>query len=90
MARSPPGRRAAPSRSGSGAGPAAISPAPPATARPPHHGRGFHIAWAFFGRGDRDTLRYREDIVDGLENAPEAFIGMLEGRNFGKALVRLS
>lgn len=35
-------------------------------------------------------LKYREDIVDGLENAPEAFIGMLEGRNFGKLLIRVS
>jgi NADPH-dependent curcumin reductase CurA len=35
-------------------------------------------------------IRYLEDIVDGLENAPQAFIGMLAGRNFGKALVRLS
>jgi NADPH-dependent curcumin reductase CurA len=35
------------------------------------------------------TLRYREDVVDGLERAPEAFIGLLQGRNFGKALVRL-
>ena len=35
------------------------------------------------------SLRGREDIVDGLENAPEAFIGMLEGRNFGKLLVRV-
>ena len=35
-------------------------------------------------------IRYREDIVEGLEKAPEAFIGMLEGRNFGKALVRLA
>jgi NADPH-dependent curcumin reductase len=34
-------------------------------------------------------IRYREDFVDGLENAPEAFIGMLEGRNFGKLIVRL-
>jgi len=34
-------------------------------------------------------LTCREDVVDGLENAPEAFIGMLEGRNFGKLLVRL-
>jgi NADPH-dependent curcumin reductase CurA len=34
-------------------------------------------------------IRYREDITDGLENAPAAFIGMLEGRNFGKALVRV-
>jgi NADPH-dependent curcumin reductase len=35
-------------------------------------------------------IRYREDITDGLENAPAAFIGMLEGRNFGKALVRIA
>jgi NADPH-dependent curcumin reductase CurA len=34
-------------------------------------------------------IRYREDITDGIENAPAAFIGMLEGRNFGKALVRV-
>jgi len=35
-------------------------------------------------------LRYREDIVEGLDNAPQAFIGLLEGRNFGKLLVRVS
>jgi NADPH-dependent curcumin reductase CurA len=35
------------------------------------------------------SLRGREDIVDGLENAPEAFLGMLEGRNFGKLLIRV-
>jgi NADPH-dependent curcumin reductase len=35
-------------------------------------------------------IRYREDFVDSLENAPEAFIGMLEGRNFGKLIVRVS
>jgi NADPH-dependent curcumin reductase CurA len=35
-------------------------------------------------------LRYREDIVQGLENAPEAFIGLLRGRNFGKLLVQVS
>jgi NADPH-dependent curcumin reductase CurA len=35
-------------------------------------------------------IKYREDIVDGLENAPEAFIGMLKGSNFGKLLVRVS
>ena len=34
-------------------------------------------------------IRYREDFVDGLEKAPEAFIGMLEGRNFGKLIVRV-
>ena len=36
------------------------------------------------------ALRYREDIVDGIDNAPVAFIGLLQGRNFGKLLVRLS
>jgi len=35
-------------------------------------------------------LKYREDIVDGIENAPRAFIGMLNGRNMGKQLVKLS
>jgi len=35
-------------------------------------------------------IRYREDITNGLENTPAAFIGMLEGRNFGKALVRVA
>jgi NADPH-dependent curcumin reductase CurA len=34
-------------------------------------------------------IRYHEDLVDGLEKAPEAFIGMLEGRNFGKLIVHL-
>jgi len=34
-------------------------------------------------------LRYREDIVVGLENAPEAFLGLLRGRNFGKLVVRV-
>ncbi|RPD85266.1 NADP-dependent oxidoreductase [Luteimonas sp. 100069] len=42
------------------------------------------------GRWLRDgRIRYREDVVVGLERAPEAFIGMLEGRNFGKLLVKL-
>lgn len=36
------------------------------------------------------TIRYREDIVDGFDNAPEAFTGMLEGRNFGKLMVKVS
>jgi NADPH-dependent curcumin reductase len=35
------------------------------------------------------ALKYREDIVDGLDHAPEAFIGLLQGRNFGKLLIRL-
>lgn len=35
-------------------------------------------------------VKYREDIVEGLENAPEAFIGLLEGKNFGKLIVKVS
>jgi NADPH-dependent curcumin reductase len=35
-------------------------------------------------------IRYREDITEGFENAPAAFIGLLEGKNFGKALVRVA
>jgi NADPH-dependent curcumin reductase CurA len=35
-------------------------------------------------------IRYREDITDGLENAPATFMGMLQGRNFGKTLIRVA
>lgn len=35
-------------------------------------------------------LKYREHRVAGLENAPDAFIGLLEGRNFGKLVVEVS
>jgi NADPH-dependent curcumin reductase CurA len=37
-----------------------------------------------------DKVRYREDVIDGLENAVAAFQGLLKGRNFGKLLVRLA
>lgn len=36
------------------------------------------------------SIRHREDVTEGLENAPAAFLSMLEGRNFGKTLVRLA
>ena len=35
-------------------------------------------------------IKFREDIVDGLANAPNAFIGLLQGKNFGKLMVRVS
>lgn len=35
-------------------------------------------------------VKFREDVVDGLEQAPQAFIGLLEGRNFGKLVVRIA
>ena len=41
-------------------------------------------AWLRDGR-----VKYREDVVHGLDNAPQAFLGLLEGRNFGKLVVRL-
>ena len=34
-------------------------------------------------------LTYREDVAEGLENAPQAFLDMLKGGNFGKQLVRV-
>jgi NADPH-dependent curcumin reductase CurA len=36
------------------------------------------------------SLKYRETIAKGLESAPEAFLGMLRGKNFGKQLVQLT
>jgi NADPH-dependent curcumin reductase CurA len=36
------------------------------------------------------TITYREDVVDGLENAPRAFIGLMKGSNFGKLLVKVA
>ncbi len=41
--------------------------------------------WVRTGR-----LKYREDIVDGLEHAPDAFIGLLRGKNLGKLIVRVA
>ena len=35
-------------------------------------------------------LKYKEDVVEGLENAPRAFIGLLQGKNFGKLIVKVS
>jgi hypothetical protein len=37
-----------------------------------------------------DNIQVCEDIVFGLENAPEAFIGLLEGKNFGKLVIQLA
>jgi len=42
-------------------------------------------AWLKEGR-----LKYREDIVDGLEHAPTALLKLFDGRNFGKLMVRVS
>ncbi|CCK76878.1 Alcohol dehydrogenase superfamily, zinc-containing [Oleispira antarctica RB-8] len=34
-------------------------------------------------------IKYREDLVEGLENTVESFIGLLEGKNFGKQVMRV-
>ena len=35
-------------------------------------------------------IKYREDVVEGLDKAPEAFLGLLKGKNFGKLLVKVA
>jgi NADPH-dependent curcumin reductase len=48
-------------------------------------------ALAELGRGVAEgKICYRETVAEGLAAAPEAFIGMLKGRNFGKQLVKLA
>jgi NADPH-dependent curcumin reductase len=39
---------------------------------------------------DAGKIKYREDIVSGLENSPGAFIGLLQGKNFGKLVIRVA
>jgi NADPH-dependent curcumin reductase CurA len=41
-------------------------------------------AWIASGQ-----IKYREDMVEGLENAPQAFIGLMQGKNFGKLVIRV-
>ena len=61
--------------------------------------RGF-IVWDFAAQGEEfkrtvggwlreGRIKHREHVVEGLENAPDAFMGMLKGENFGKLLVRI-
>ena len=35
-------------------------------------------------------LKYKEDVVEGLENVVEAFRGLLKGKNFGKLIIKLA
>jgi NADPH-dependent curcumin reductase CurA len=41
----------------------------------------------WYGSG---RIKYREDVVAGLEQAPEAFIGLLQGKNFGKLVIKVA
>jgi NADPH-dependent curcumin reductase CurA len=53
-----------------------------------------HRFGEFFGQMSQwlkdSKIKFREDVVDGLENAPQAFIGLLEGKNFGKLIIRVA
>jgi len=63
------------------------------------HVQGFIVTerWDRFGAFVKEVggyirsgeLKYREDIVEGLENAPRTFMGLLKGENFGKQLIRV-
>ncbi|PCI46231.1 MAG: NADP-dependent oxidoreductase [Alphaproteobacteria bacterium] len=43
------------------------------------------IPWVDGGR-----IAYREDVTEGLENAPAAFVRLMKGKNFGKTIIRFS
>ncbi|MBP0443686.1 NADP-dependent oxidoreductase [Roseomonas sp. SSH11] len=55
------------------------------------HPRAFEV-WPRTGAAwlREGSLRYREDVVRGLEKAPEAFIGLLAGKNFGKLVIEVT
>ncbi|NMO15895.1 NADP-dependent oxidoreductase [Pyxidicoccus fallax] len=56
-----------------------------------HYGERFDAFRREMGQWvDAGRVKLREDRADGLENAPSAFIGLLEGRNFGKLVVRVA
>ena len=42
-------------------------------------------AWVKEGK-----VRYREEMIEGLEQAPAAFVGLLRGENFGKRVIHLN
>ena len=50
------------------------------------YGEALKALVGYFAEG---KLKTRESIVEGLDNAPKGFVGLLKGENFGKQLVRL-
>ncbi|ELY78670.1 NADP-dependent oxidoreductase [Natrinema gari] len=53
----------------------------------PRWGEALERLSTFVGNGD---VQYRENVVDGFENAPDAFLGLFEGDNIGKQLVKVA
>jgi NADPH-dependent curcumin reductase CurA len=51
------------------------------------YGEGLRALSELLAKG---KLKYRESIVEGLENAPRGLISLLKGGNFGKQLVKLA
>jgi NADPH-dependent curcumin reductase len=51
------------------------------------YGEALKALGGYFGEG---KLRYRESVIEGLENAPRGLIALLKGENFGKQLVKLA
>ncbi|HYI75809.1 MAG TPA: NADP-dependent oxidoreductase [Gaiellaceae bacterium] len=54
-----------------------------------HYDRFGEFAREASGWVEDGRLRYRETVVDGIENAPQAFLGLLRGENIGKMLVKV-
>jgi hypothetical protein len=56
-----------------------------------HYAEYFETFFAEMSRWlDEGAIVFREHITEGFENTPQAFIDMLDGRNFGKAIVRVA
>lgn len=54
---------------------------------PVHHASFLRDMQGWLAQGQ---MKLREDIVEGIEQAPAAFIGLLDGKNFGKLVVRVT
>ena len=39
---------------------------------------------------DDGLITYREDVTEGIENAPESFCRLMKGQNFGKTIIKVS
>jgi len=51
----------------------------------------YHIGMKRMGKWIKEgKIKYKEDIIEGIENAPDAFIGLMNGKNFGKLLIKVS
>jgi hypothetical protein len=51
------------------------------------YGEALKALAGYYGEG---RLKYRESVIEGLDNAPQGLIALLKGQNFGKQLVKLA